>query len=65
MSNKKENSNPPESVKTGDNQLVEEKLEIYRLMQRIRLFENRLVSLFEEGKVYGTAQGNAQLHKQG
>ena len=55
MSNKKENSNPPESVKTGDNQLVEEKLEIYRLMQRIRLFENRLVSLFEEGKVYGTA----------
>ena len=55
MSNKRENGNPPGSLKPSDDQLVEEKVEIYRLMRRIRLFEDRLVSLFEEGKVYGTA----------
>ena len=55
MSKERENGNPPGSSKLSDDQLVEEKVEIYRLMRRIRLFEDRLVSLFEEGKVYGTA----------
>ena len=55
MSKERENGNPPGSSKPSDDQLVEEKVEIYRLMRRIRLFEDRLVSLFEEGKVYGTA----------
>jgi 2-oxoisovalerate dehydrogenase E1 component len=33
----------------------EEDLHAYRLLKRIRLFEERLVSLFADGKVYGTA----------
>ena len=41
-------------AKSNEAALSEAK-EIYRLIKRIRLFEERLVDLFKEGKVYGTA----------
>ena len=47
--------NEPSSIALGNSAEVEENLRMYRLMRRIRLFEERLVTLFKEGKVYGTA----------
>ena len=47
--------NERNSIPLVNSSEIEENLRIYRLLRRIRLFEERLVSLFEEGKVYGTA----------
>jgi 2-oxoisovalerate dehydrogenase E1 component len=47
--------NERNSIPLVNSSEIEDNLGIYRLLRRIRLFEERLVSLFEEGAVYGTA----------
>ena len=49
------NPNPPTSNHANEPAALTDDLRMYRLVRRIRLFEESLVSLFGEGKVYGTA----------
>ena len=43
------------TLATSNEAALAEATEIYRLIKRIRLFEERLTGLFQDGKVYGTA----------
>jgi 2-oxoisovalerate dehydrogenase E1 component len=43
------------SASPANKDALEDRLNVYRTLKRIRLFEERLAVLFQEGKVYGTA----------